>query len=205
MSISGTIQSTSEDNSNLTLLLSGRRIVFTDTQEQRHLPWFFLSTNMTLSFTSFSIEDILTGRDIVRGPAGGMSTGGQSAPQPAAGNLCADIKTRNLSLGGVEQGRCSDNLCGNEDTTKFTNTKGEQQTRHVYNVITFVAVDLPFINCSFLSLKLFWSGKKTWNITWWDHNDILINLLHQNAFMKMMILKKSGRLIKYHFSSSRPE
>lgn len=108
---------------------------------------------MTLSFTSFSIEDILAGRDIVRGPAGGMSTGGQSAPQPAAGDLCADIKTRNLSLGDLEQGRFSDNLSGSEDTTKLPNTKGEQQTRHVYNII-FVDADLPLINYSFLFIIL---------------------------------------------------
>ncbi|XP_003964169.1 NK3 homeobox 3 [Takifugu rubripes] len=78
---------------------------------------------MTLSFTSFSIKDILTGRD-VDGAAGGMSTGGHSAPQPTAGTLCADIKTRNLSLGNFQLGRLSDHLSGSsEDTTKPPNIK----------------------------------------------------------------------------------
>lgn len=92
---------------------------------------------MTLSFTSFSIKDILTGRD-VRGPAGGMSTGGHRASQPAAGNLCADIKTRNFSLGDFQQERSSDILSGSsEDTTKLSNVKGEQQIRRVIIVVVF--------------------------------------------------------------------
>lgn len=77
---------------------------------------------MTLSFTSFSIKDILTGRD-VDGAAGEMSTGGPSGPQPTAGTLCGDIK----SLGTFQLGRLSDHLTGSEDSTKTPNIKGDQQ------------------------------------------------------------------------------
>lgn len=82
---------------------------------------------MTLSFTSFSIKDILTGGG-VDGAAGEMSTGGHSAPQPTAGTLGADIKTRNLSLGNFQLGRLSDHLSGSsEDATKPPNIKGDHQ------------------------------------------------------------------------------
>lgn len=82
---------------------------------------------MTLSFTSFSIKDILTRRD-VDGAAGEMSTGGHSAPQPTAGTLCADMKTRNLSLGAFQLGRLSEHLSSSsEDATKTPNIKGDRQ------------------------------------------------------------------------------
>lgn len=99
---------------------------------------------MTLSFTSFSIKDILTGRD-VRGPAGEMSAGGHRA-QSAAGKLCAGIKTRNFSLVDFQQEIPSDILSvSSEDATKVSNAKGMQQLRRVIAVV--IAVD------SFLSLK----------------------------------------------------
>lgn len=92
---------------------------------------------MTLSFTSFSIKDILTGRD-VHGPVGEMSTGGYNAPQPTAGNFGAEIKTRNWPLGNFQQGKLSDNLSGScEDITKLSNIKGDQQIRHVYSFSHF--------------------------------------------------------------------
>lgn len=107
----------------------------THTQEWRQRPCYFsLCRNMTLSFTSFSIKDILAGRD-VRGPAGEISTGGRRPSQPAAGNLCADIQTSNFSLGDLQQER-ADILSGNsEDTTKLSDAKGEQQIRHIYTVL----------------------------------------------------------------------
>lgn len=105
---------------------------------------------MTPSFTSFSIKDILAGRDI-RGPVGEMSTGGHSASQPAAGNLCADIKTRNYSLGDFQHERRDILRGSSEDTTKLSNTKGEQQILRVYIVVVVVVV--------FLSLKLDFSKK----------------------------------------------
>ena len=109
---------------------------------------------MTLSFTSFLIKDILPGRDVC-GPAGEMSTGGHCASQPAAGNLGADIKTRNFALGNFAHERPSDNLSGSsEDTTKPSNTKGEQQIRRVIVVVLFVWPD------SFLSLKSHFSKKQ---------------------------------------------
>lgn len=100
---------------------------------------------MTLSFTSFSIKDILTGRD-VRGPAGEMSAGGHRASQSAAGKLCAGIKTRNFSLIDFQQEIPSDILSvSSEDATKVSNAKGMQLLRRVIAVV--IAVD------SFLSLK----------------------------------------------------
>lgn len=99
---------------------------------------------MTLSFTSFSIKDILTGRD-VRGPAGEMSAGGHRASQPAAGKLCAGIKTRNFSLVDFQQEIPSDILSvSSEDATKVSNAKGMQQLRPFIVVVVVFASNRLF-------------------------------------------------------------
>lgn len=119
------------------------------------LPCYFsLCRNMTPSFTSFSIKDILAGRDI-RGPVGEMSTGGHSASQPAAGNLCADIKTRNYSLGDFQHERPDILRGSSEDRTKLSNTKGEQQMLRVYIVVVvFLSLKLDFSKkCKMASLE----------------------------------------------------
>lgn len=110
----------------------------THTQETRQVPCYFsLRRNMTQSFTSFSIEDILSGRD-VRGRGGEMSTRGHRASRPAAGNLCADIKTRNFSFGVFQQERPSDILSGSsEEATTISNAKGERQIRRLIIVVVF--------------------------------------------------------------------
>lgn len=125
----------------------------THTQEWRQLPCFvFLSRDMTRSFTSFSIKDILTGRD-VRGPAGDMSTGGHGPSQPAARKLCADMR----KLGDFQEEISAGVLGGSSQDTNTLSDKGEQQT----DVLLLLLWSLTHLQThSFLFSQLYFCGKK---------------------------------------------